>query len=165
MTDCPHPCIDSARRSTASTQPGTARARLHCRVALPSIRVISEWLIYSVPLFLKRQCDRTLGTARPRRRSRAGAIRLDLSGPLLESLIEKRQSFSEESGPDQSKRMVRAGRGGRGPARPARRRARRPRGGGRGRARGTTRWGLSHGRVCHHSVKLLGQLANFGSIL
>jgi hypothetical protein len=40
---------------------GMPRARPHCRVVLPRIPVIPESLAYSVPLFLKRQCDRTLG--------------------------------------------------------------------------------------------------------
>ena len=37
-----------------------ARARSHCRFVLPFIRFIPDSLTYSVPLFLKRQCDRTL---------------------------------------------------------------------------------------------------------
>jgi hypothetical protein len=40
-------------------------ARSHCRFVLPSIRFIPDSLTYSVPLFLKRQCDN------PTRRSRA----------------------------------------------------------------------------------------------
>ena len=36
------------------------RARSHCRFVLPFIYFIPESLTYSVPLFLKRQCDRTL---------------------------------------------------------------------------------------------------------
>ena len=36
------------------------RARLHCRFVLPLIRFIPDSLTYPVPLFLKRQCDRTL---------------------------------------------------------------------------------------------------------
>ena len=42
---------------------GTARARSHCRFATPLIHFIPDSLTYSVPLFLKRQCDRALGTA------------------------------------------------------------------------------------------------------
>jgi hypothetical protein len=44
------------------------RARSHCRFVLePPIRLTPEslrniFVTYSVPLFLKRQCDRTLGT-------------------------------------------------------------------------------------------------------
>jgi hypothetical protein len=41
------------------------RARSHCRFVPPLIPFIPESLTYSVPLFLKRQCDRTLG-GRPR---------------------------------------------------------------------------------------------------
>jgi hypothetical protein len=50
---------------TLGRQPpqGTARARSHCRFVLPLIHFIPDSLTYSVPLYLKRQCDRTLGTA------------------------------------------------------------------------------------------------------
>ena len=42
---------------------GTRRARSHCRFLPPLIqRFIPDFLTYSVLLFLKRQCDRTLGT-------------------------------------------------------------------------------------------------------
>ena len=42
------------------------RARSHCRFVLPLIHFIPDSLRYSVPLFLKRQCDRTLWrTGRP----------------------------------------------------------------------------------------------------
>jgi hypothetical protein len=37
-----------------------ARARSHYRFALLLVRFIPDLLPYSVPLFLKRQCDRTL---------------------------------------------------------------------------------------------------------
>jgi ankyrin repeat protein len=40
---------------------GATRARSHCRFASPLIHFTPELLTYSVPLFLKRQCDRTLG--------------------------------------------------------------------------------------------------------
>ena len=40
---------------------GSARARSHCRFAPPLIHFIPDLLTYSVPPFLKRQCDRTLG--------------------------------------------------------------------------------------------------------
>jgi hypothetical protein len=40
---------------------GGPRARSHCRFALPLIRFIPYPRTYSVPLFLKRQCDRTPG--------------------------------------------------------------------------------------------------------
>ena len=45
---------------------GTLRARSHCRFAPPFIHfiIIPDSLTYSVPLFLKRQCDRTPGTLR-----------------------------------------------------------------------------------------------------
>jgi hypothetical protein len=42
-------------------QSGGSRARSHCCFAPPLIRFIPDSLTYSVPLFLKRQCDRTLG--------------------------------------------------------------------------------------------------------
>ena len=37
---------------------------MHCRFVLALIRFIPDSLAYLVPLFLKRQCDRTLGTER-----------------------------------------------------------------------------------------------------
>jgi hypothetical protein len=40
---------------------GALRARPHPRFVPPPIQFILDSLIYSVPLFLKRQCDRTLG--------------------------------------------------------------------------------------------------------
>jgi hypothetical protein len=40
---------------------GDIRARSHCRFVLPLIHFTADFLTYSVPLFLKRQCDRTLG--------------------------------------------------------------------------------------------------------
>jgi hypothetical protein len=40
------------------------RARSHCRFVRPLIRFIPDSLTYSVPLVLKRQCDRTLGLRR-----------------------------------------------------------------------------------------------------
>jgi hypothetical protein len=43
---------------------GLLRARSHCRFVLPRIRFIQDLLTYSVPLFLKRQCDGTLGLLR-----------------------------------------------------------------------------------------------------
>jgi hypothetical protein len=41
------------------------RARLHYRFVPPLIHCTPDSLIYSVPLFLKRQCDRTLGGRPP----------------------------------------------------------------------------------------------------
>jgi hypothetical protein len=43
---------------------GDDRARSHCRFLLPPIHFILDSLTYAVPLFLKRQCDRTLGEER-----------------------------------------------------------------------------------------------------
>jgi hypothetical protein len=40
---------------------GERRARSHCRFAPPRIHFIPHSRTYSVPLLLKRQCDRTLG--------------------------------------------------------------------------------------------------------
>ena len=40
---------------------GERRARSHCRFVLPPIHLITDSRTYSVPLFLKRHCDRTLG--------------------------------------------------------------------------------------------------------
>jgi hypothetical protein len=44
---------------------GGDRARSHCRSVLPLIHCIPDSLTYSVPLFMKRRCDRTLGGPRP----------------------------------------------------------------------------------------------------
>jgi hypothetical protein len=40
---------------------GGDRARSHCHFARPLVHFTPDSLTYSVPLFLKRQCDRTLG--------------------------------------------------------------------------------------------------------
>jgi hypothetical protein len=48
----------------AAAQGGAARARSHRRFVIPLIQLMPESLTYSVPLFLKRQCDRTLGASR-----------------------------------------------------------------------------------------------------
>ena len=64
--------------------PGWGRARSHRRFARPLIiRFIPDCLLskvlYSVPLYLKRQCDRTLGAVR--RRALGLAVRPDVSLP------------------------------------------------------------------------------------
>jgi hypothetical protein len=51
------------RQRQPASQP---RARLHCPFALPIIHFIPDLLTYSVPLFLKRQGDRTIGLGRLR---------------------------------------------------------------------------------------------------
>ena len=43
---------------------GGPRVWSHCRFVKPRIQFIPDSLIYSVPLFLKQQCDRTLGEPR-----------------------------------------------------------------------------------------------------
>jgi hypothetical protein len=57
--------IDALGKEAA---PGLA----HCRFVLPFIHFIPDSLTYSVPLFLKRQCDRTLGGGPAR------AVRVDV---------------------------------------------------------------------------------------
>ena len=52
---------------------GYSRARSHCRFVLPLIHFIPYPLTYPVHLFLKRQCDRTLGALR--RAPHAGSLR------------------------------------------------------------------------------------------
>ena len=52
---------------------GDARARSHWRFAPPLIHFEPYSLPYSVPLFLNRQCDRTLGDARHRAAAHARA--------------------------------------------------------------------------------------------
>ena len=42
---------------------GASRARSRCRVAPPLIHFTPDSIAYSVRLFLKRQCDRTLGVS------------------------------------------------------------------------------------------------------
>jgi hypothetical protein len=51
---------------------GRPRARSHCRFVLPHIHFIPALRTYSVPQFLKRQCDRTLD--RPPRYGAAAAL-------------------------------------------------------------------------------------------
>ena len=74
----PAACVEvAAWKSPAAAAPGEAlqhggrrhpaaaagldRARSHCRFAPPLIHLGPDPLTYSVALFLKRQCDRTLG--------------------------------------------------------------------------------------------------------
>ena len=45
----------------AATEHGLLRARSPRRFVLPIIHFIPDFLTYLVPLYLKRQCDRTLG--------------------------------------------------------------------------------------------------------
>ena len=60
---------------------GSARARPRCRFVLLRIHFIPGLLTYSVPLFLRRQCDRTPGSRIARTskgaRSRAGGCRME----------------------------------------------------------------------------------------
>ena len=44
---------------------GQRRARSQCRFVLPVTHFIPDSLTYSVPIFLKRRCDRTLGQRAP----------------------------------------------------------------------------------------------------
>jgi hypothetical protein len=57
---------------------GPLRARSHCRVVRPLIRLIPAPRTYSVPIFLKRQCDRTLGHLLQRAALRQGGIFIDV---------------------------------------------------------------------------------------
>jgi hypothetical protein len=92
MTDSPtarlHLPRDVAIRGGDVLRRSGRRARSHCRFALPLIRFIPESLTYSAPLFLKRQCDRTLGLRQPRRGPRrplvlhAGRVRVRRRGLL-----------------------------------------------------------------------------------
>jgi hypothetical protein len=50
----------SSPESAAARRRAVGRAPPHCCVALPLIRFIPDSRTYSVPLFLKRRCDRTL---------------------------------------------------------------------------------------------------------
>jgi hypothetical protein len=78
------PCSARARdarpqhRRHGPLQPGgTPRARPHCRFVLSFIRFIPYSLTYSIPLFLKRQCNRTVCgcTVRGARRAVARVVR------------------------------------------------------------------------------------------
>jgi hypothetical protein len=73
-----HTCLAPAPRAHGdghgrlrATRRGRGGARSHCRYVLPLIRFTPESRTYSVPLFLKRQCDRTLGGGPRRCRARA----------------------------------------------------------------------------------------------
>jgi hypothetical protein len=55
--------LAAQRTAAAEAAQGDARARSHCRFVPPLIHCIPDLLTYSVPLFLKRQCDRTQGAA------------------------------------------------------------------------------------------------------
>jgi hypothetical protein len=65
----------SNKRQRQQSPGGGARARSHCRFVPPLIHFIPDLLAYSVPLNLKRQCDRTLGGAPGRRGKKTGAPR------------------------------------------------------------------------------------------
>ena len=70
-------CDCETEYQTKSCTQGTYRARSHCRFVLLFIRFTPDSLTYSVPLFLKGRCDRTLGLHRRRaaQRRRPGALR------------------------------------------------------------------------------------------
>jgi hypothetical protein len=83
-----------ATAGAAATR-GQLRARSHYRFVLPLTHVIPDSLTYPVPLFLKRQCDQTLGQrqrwsggdARPRVRRHASRI-----ATAIEAMEHVRQS-------------------------------------------------------------------------
>jgi hypothetical protein len=56
-----HPPLVVLPRGRRLGAPGERGARPHCRFVLPLIHFIPDSLAYSVPLFLQRQYDRTLG--------------------------------------------------------------------------------------------------------
>ena len=58
-------CLPGTEKYSGSTE---VWARSHCRFVPPRIHFIPDSLAYLVPLFLKRQCDRTLGHLRQVRR-------------------------------------------------------------------------------------------------
>jgi hypothetical protein len=71
---------DARGRRFRPNRPGARRARSHCRFVLLLLHVIKDLLTYSVPPFLKRQCDRTLGA----RQEVPGGVQH--AGPLLRYL-------------------------------------------------------------------------------
>jgi hypothetical protein len=56
--------VSYTRAVQSSDAEGEPRARSHCRFVPPLVRFIPDLLTYLVPLFLKRQCDRTPGKPR-----------------------------------------------------------------------------------------------------
>jgi hypothetical protein len=68
---------------------GAGRARSHCRFVLPLIHFRPDSLTYSLPLFLKRQCDRTPGVGLLRS---CGATSVDL--PLASAAEGEHHSAS-----------------------------------------------------------------------
>ena len=70
---------EGRRQRAAGGQRGARRARSYCRFVPPFICFIPDSLKYLVTLFLKRQCDRTLGARQPLR-DRRGLRRLQLRG-------------------------------------------------------------------------------------
>jgi hypothetical protein len=87
------PCRTRARRSTACCR-RTCRVRSHCHVVRLSILFTPDSLRDSMPLFLKRQCDRALA-APP---ERAGVARVDPLGPRDPRLSHRAHSPGYESG-------------------------------------------------------------------
>jgi hypothetical protein len=90
---------------------GRTRARSHCRLAPPLIHSIPDLLTYSVPRFLKRQCDRTLGrtaedlqsAAEGRAQRAAGGAagpglqaQADRSGPASAGAVKCPQRFPQQ---------------------------------------------------------------------
>ena len=59
---------------------GGIRVRSHCRFALPFIHNIPYSLMYSVPLFSKRQCHQTLGGMLPDNISLNGIVGENMDG-------------------------------------------------------------------------------------
>jgi hypothetical protein len=73
LAACRHlPHLRRLERRLPGRVHGLRRARSHCRFAPPLIHFIPYSLTYSVPLFLKRQCDRTLGLQQGRTQDRGG---------------------------------------------------------------------------------------------
>jgi hypothetical protein len=64
--------VSTARSGVGRTRAGAARARSYCRFAPPLIHFIPYSRTYSVPLLLKRHCDRTPGAVRRGRAARGG---------------------------------------------------------------------------------------------
>ena len=90
----------TSRACSTLTAPRTswcgARARSHYRFVLPLIHFIPDSLTYSVPLFLRRQRDRTL---RQVRRIQERGKTSGRSDDNAEAMVKRLRVYHEETGP------------------------------------------------------------------
>jgi hypothetical protein len=84
--------------ATITVTGGEGGARSHYRFALPLIHFIPGSLTYSVPLFLKRQCDRTPGKGAPRGAIYGAYAFLEQARPNTDRFIHRGTEYIRESG-------------------------------------------------------------------